>query len=86
MWIALKAPLTLTTTTIDTAKLRILLNDDLIALNQDPLRKQVSLIRRNIYADGTQDIWGAQLSRNRLLLVFINAMGYDSPIEINLKT
>lgn len=66
--------------------LTILGNEELIAINQDPLGIQASRIRRDVKTDGTFEVWGGELSNNRYVIVFFNRGEVDSDISVNLRT
>ncbi|KAG7445709.1 glycoside hydrolase family 27 protein [Guyanagaster necrorhizus] len=70
-WSAVKSPLMISTalTSISDDALGILLNERIIALNQDPLGKSISFRRR--YAND-HDVWSGPLSDGSTVVVVIN--------------
>ena len=73
-WAALKAPLIIgcSLKNISNATLSILGNEELIAINQDPLGVQADLIERRIHEVGFEEIWGGDLSNNRYVIICFN--------------
>jgi alpha-galactosidase len=74
LWAALKAPLLIgcALKNISNATLAILGNEEIIAINQDPLGKQADLIEREVHEIGFKEIWGGELSNDKYTLIFFN--------------
>jgi alpha-galactosidase len=74
LWAALKAPLLIGCglTGITQSTLTILGNEEVIAVNQDPLGRQADLISHEESATFHRQIWGGELSKNRLVYVCFN--------------
>ena len=76
LWSILKSPLTIgcalndTLTSINPDSLRTLKNEDVIALNQDPLGVSANLARR--YTEEEYDVWSGPLSDNRVVVAVVN--------------
>jgi alpha-galactosidase len=60
LWAALKAPLLIgcSLKNISNATLQILGNEEIIAINQDPLGIQADLLERDVHEIGFKEIWG----------------------------
>jgi alpha-galactosidase len=65
--------------------LKILGNEEVIAINQDSLGIQASRIRRDVKTEGTFEVWGGDLSNNRYVVVFFNRGELDSLIEVDIR-
>jgi alpha-galactosidase len=74
LWAALKAPLLIgcALKNISNATLQILGNEEVIAINQDPLGRQADLLEREVHEIGFKEIWGGELSNSRYTLIFFN--------------
>ena len=75
LWAVLKSPLLIgcDLNTISEESLKILGNEEMIAVNQDKLGKQGDQIQRTPHQLGWKEIWGGELSDNRFVVVFFNA-------------
>lgn len=87
MWSIFKSPLIIGAS-IDTEKtpkesLDILTNEEVIAINQDPLGKPVELVRR--YTEEEYDILAGELSGDRLVVGIANWKNDSQTIELDLS-
>lgn len=87
LWAALKAPLLIgcPLKNISSSTLEILANEEVIAVNQDPLGVQADLLEREIHDGGFKEIWGGELSNNRYTLVFFNRDEFASTFKTSLS-
>lgn len=93
MWAALKSTLLIGADLreITPKTLSILNNPAVIAVNQDPLGRPASRIRRNKhvpkdkYGEGEVQIWSGQLYRGDQVVILLNAADEDLDIETNLE-
>ena len=88
MWAIFKSPLIIGAN-IDKGKtpqesLDILANEEVIAINQDPLAKPVELVRR--YTDEEYDILAGELSGDRLVVGIANWKNDSQTIELDLSS
>ncbi|KAI0119863.1 carbohydrate-binding module family 35 protein [Daldinia grandis] len=65
------------------ASLDVLRNDEVIAINQDPLGRQARLIRR--YTEEEWDIWAGELSGSRIVLGIANWKNDSQIVELDLS-
>lgn len=86
LWMGLKAPIWFPAPldNLNTTKLSYFLNDELVSLSQDPLRKPVILLRHDEFAQGVQEVWGGWLTSNRFVLLFMNGLSTAAPMNISL--
>jgi alpha-galactosidase len=84
-WAALKAPLLIGTDLRKISKedLEILLNKDVIAVNQDSLRKSIRRVKK-VDSDGYQ-IWSGPLSENRVVLLILNSADQEQTLSVSLR-
>ncbi len=61
------------------------MNDELLAISQDQLRKQARLLRHDDYQQGWQEVWAGSLSANRWVIVFINGLSNSASMNISLS-
>lgn len=73
-WAALKSPLLIGCNLkgITHATLSILGNEEVIAINQDPLGKQADYLYEEKSISDHKEVWGGQLSGNRYVLICFN--------------
>lgn len=74
LWCILKAPLLIgcSLDNISNSTLTILGNEELIAVNQDPLGKQGYRIKRETKGSGIVEVWGGELADNKFVVGFFN--------------
>ncbi|KAH7055546.1 alpha-galactosidase [Macrophomina phaseolina] len=88
MWAINKSPLTIgapmSTARTPQASLDIMLNDEALAINQDPLGEQARLIRR--YTEEEYDIWAGNLSASRLVVAVPNWRNASRTITLDLAS
>ncbi|KAI1759152.1 carbohydrate-binding module family 35 protein [Hypoxylon sp. FL1150] len=65
------------------ASLDVLRNEEVIAINQDPLGKQARLVRR--YTEEEWDIWAGELSGSRMVLGIANWKSDSQTVEVDLQ-
>jgi len=78
MWCAMKAPLILGNdlSKMNNETVSILLNDEVVAINQDPDGKQAVLVD----TQGTNQVWAGALSNNKCVVLLFNRGGDSSLI------
>ena len=87
MWAINKSPLIIgmpTTGSTPSSSLDILKNEEVIAINQDPLGQPARLLRR--YTVEEYDIWAGNLSDNRILVGLANWKGASQSVTIDLAS
>lgn len=74
LWCLLKSPLLIgcDLNNISKQDLEILSNEELIAINQDPLGIQGKRMKLEVTAKYEKEVWGGPLSNNRYALIFFN--------------
>ncbi|KAK2043759.1 alpha-galactosidase [Colletotrichum somersetense] len=86
IWAINKSPLTLGSPAIaglvPESSHEILINEEVIALNQDPLAKQAQLVRR--YTEEEWDIWAGELSGSRIVVGLANWKNDSQPVSVDL--
>jgi alpha-galactosidase len=84
MWAINKSPLILAfqTTHAPRSSLEIAMNEEVVALNQDPLGKPARLVRR--YTEEEYDVWLGELSNSRMVLGIANWKNQSQPISIKV--
>jgi alpha-galactosidase len=84
MWAINKSPLVIGAALdkISGESLAILGNEEVIAINQDPLGKQARLVRR--YTEEEWDIWAGELSGGRMVLALANWKNGKSCATVDL--
>lgn len=86
MWAINKSPLNIGApadpSLIPASSLDVLRNEEVIAINQDPLGKQARLIRR--YTEEEWDIWAGELSGARTVLGIANWRNDSQTVEVDL--
>ena len=84
MWAINKSPLILAfpTTHAPVSSLDIALNEEVVALNQDPLGKQARLVRR--YTEQEYDVWYGELSDSKMVLGIANWRNSTQLISVHL--
>ena len=93
MWAALKSPLLIGADLreLTPSTLTILNNPAVIAVNQDPIGKAVSLIRQDFnvkkdkYGQGEIQIWSGPLFPNDQLVILLNAADEECTIKTDLN-
>lgn len=87
MWAINKSPLNIGAPTdpelAPTASFEVLRNEEVIAINQDPLGKQARLVRR--YTEEEWDIWAGELSGSRTVLGVANWKNDSQSVEFDLS-
>jgi alpha-galactosidase len=88
MWAMNKSPLiigaALDATRTSKASLDIMSNQDVIAINQDPLAEQARLVRR--YTEEEWDVWLGELSSSRRIVGVANWRNDSQIVELDLKS
>lgn len=88
MWAINKSPLIIGAAVdpemLNKHSLEIMSNKEVIALNQDPLAKQVQLVRR--YTEEEYDIWLGELSGSRQILGVANWKNDSQSVEVDLAS
>ena len=87
LWCLLKAPLLIgcNVNNISKDSLDILSNEELIAINQDPLGVQGKRIKSEAGTNGPKQIWAGPLSNNQYVVIFFNQGDIETPISVSLK-
>ena len=62
----------------------MLMNDELLAISQDQLRRQARLLRHDDFQQGWQEVWAGSLSGNRWVIVFINGLPGTASMSVSL--
>ena len=61
------------------------MNEEVIAVNQDPLGKQGRLYQREKNGVlGHKEIWFGELSKDRFAVIFFNKSGSEANLELNI--
>ena len=88
MWAIFKSPLIIgasaSTEHTSQESLNILANQEVIAINQDPLSKPVQLVRR--YTEEEYDILAGELSDDRLIVGIANWKNESQSIDLSLSS
>lgn len=88
MWAINKSPLIigapLNSTQTPASSLAILGNEEVIAIDQDPLGKQAQLVRR--YTEEGWDIWAGELSGSRMVVGLANWNDSISGVSVDLAS
>ncbi|GME39535.1 Glycoside hydrolase clan GH-D [Neofusicoccum parvum] len=88
MWAINKSPLTIgapmSATLSPQASLDIMLNDEVLAINQDPLGAQARLVRR--YTEEEYDVWAGNLSSSRLVVAVANWRNESRTLSLDLRS
>jgi alpha-galactosidase len=84
-WAALKAPLLIGTDLrkVSRTDLEILLNRDVIAVNQDPLRKSIRRFKNIDH--GSIQVWAGPLEGGKTVVLILNVQNYEQVIKIDLS-
>ncbi|XXG99926.1 centromere/microtubule-binding protein cbf5 [Hypoxylon texense] len=86
MWAINKSPLNIGAPAdpklMPAASLDVFRNEEVIAINQDPLGKQARLVRR--YTEEEWDVWAGELSGSRMVLGVANWKNDSQAVEVDL--